>query len=116
MRFFYIPYIVFCIILVTQFIINVSDKPEMSQTVTEEKKIDIYFKSNLPAVENIKKDFFTLKAKDNKVYLYNQNDEIVQILNIDYSSLREYDKNQFNNGIKANNMQEVYSLIEDFTN
>lgn len=117
MKKFYIPYIVFCILILTLFVTNLKNSPkkqvaEVKQSLiqNEEKRTDV------TETEFIENKYFIVRANDNKIFLYDNNDNIIEKLNIDYLTLREYDKNQFLNGIKVNNMQEVYQLIEDFSN
>ena len=120
MKKFYIPYIVFCIIVLTLFVINLNKVPKQEvrevipQTTNNNKKIEI--SENKETKEKSKESFLLIKASENSVYLYDENNNIIEKLNIDYKNLREYDKNQFLNGIKVKSMQEVYQLMEDFSN
>ena len=118
MKKIYIPYIVFCILMLTLFVINLNK---------QEHQIDIEVNPQVSKRQNIntgliidnddsKDKFYVIKAKDNNIFLLDNNENTLKKLDIDYLTLREYDKNQFLNGIKVTDMEEVYQLIEDFSN
>ncbi len=58
---------------------------------------------------------YTVKSKENEIYVYNSQNKIVSKLDIDYNSLRKYDREQFDRGIVVENFEEIYHIVEDFT-
>lgn len=120
MKKFYIPYIVFCIILLTLFVINLNSAPRKNPA--GEKKEYVKAEEKYTEIKNDSKDiktesnYYTVKANENNIFLYDKNNNIIEKLDIDYANLREYDKNQFINGIRVTSMNDVYLLLEDFSN
>ena len=120
MRKIYIPYIVFCILITTLFVINLFSGPNqptynVQQKIVETKKEIVEDNQDENKTEK-ERDFYTVKAMENNIYLYDKNNNILDKLNINYNNLREYDKKQFEIGIKITDMSGVYQLIEDFSN
>lgn len=119
MKKFYIPYIVFCIILLTLFAIKLSYEPDNNITNTEPAPMvnDSEIKNtgnNEKKIEN-ETNYYIVRASGNNIFLFDKNHTVIEKLDIDYNNLREYDKNMFLNGVQFNDMQEVYQLIEDFS-
>lgn len=118
MKKFYIPYIVFCLLILTLFVTNLKNN-EMENTIeTKPHIVNTNKKSNkiINNKKNTETKSYIVRADNDNVFLYDGEENIIRKLNIDYPSLREYDKNQFLNGIKFNDIQSVYQLIEDFSN
>ena len=118
MRKIYIPYIVFCILLITLFVIMMFNEQDQSpyyseNTITENKVIK---KTQENKIDEKEREYYIVKANDESIYLYDNRNNILDKLNINYDNLREYDKKQFNVGIKLTDMLGVYQLIEDFSN
>lgn len=116
----YIPYIVFCMLLTTLFVVNIFDNKKQT-TYSEDEKImetkkKVVNDSKSKAKLDSENEFYTVKAMENNIYLYDKNNNILDKLNINYNNLREYDKNQFELGIEISDMSGVYQLIEDFSN
>lgn len=97
MKKFYIPYIVFCFVVLTLIIFPYKN---ISKPIIEEKTQKTY----------------TVKAKNNKILLFNNENKIIKELDIDYDSLRSFDKEQLNKGIKIADHKELNQFIEDFSN
>lgn len=120
MKKFYIPYIVFCIILITLFIFKISTEDKKDEINAVPSPLTNYNENKEEKnilQENQDSDlFYVIRASENNIFLFDKNNKVIEKLNIDYMNLREYDKNLFLNGIKVDNMQDVYQLIEDFTN
>lgn len=120
MKKFYIPYIVFSIILLTLFVINLNSAPK--EIPIEEKNESIKAEEKTTEIKNVVEDtktessHYTVKASENNIFLYDKNNNVIKKLDIDYANLREYDKNQFINGIRVMSMDDVYLLLEDFSN
>lgn len=120
MKKFYVPYIVFVIILGTLFIINLKNEPQKmindakDESLINTPKLEIKKNPVNNKVEN--ESFFIIKSSGDNVYLFDSDDNVVEKLSIDYDNLREYDKQLFLKGIKVDSIQEVYHLIEDFSN
>ena len=120
MKKFYIPYIVFCIILLSLFIININSAPKKNPI--EYKKEYVKAEKKSSEIKNDAKDikaessYYTVKASENDIFLYDKNNNVIEKLDIDYSNLRQYDKNQFIKGIRITSMDDVYILLEDFSN
>ena len=119
MKKFYIPYIVFSIIFVTLFVIKITTKDENNiKYIPPNPTTEKPEQQEKTIIEEIQDDdiYYIVRASENKIFLYDKKNNIIEKLNIDYNNLREYDKNLFLNGIKVTDMQDVYQLIEDFTN
>lgn len=101
MKKIYIPYIVFSIIILTLIVLS----------HVKSKEIDTN-KINVP-----EKSLYVIKASsDNKVYLLNNKNHILKELNINFNSLRKYDKEQLKNGLLVSTKNELNQIIEDFSN
>lgn len=100
MKKIYIPYIVFSIIILTLIVLS----------HVKSKEIDTN-KINVP-----EKNLYVIKASDNKVYLLNNKNHILKELNINFNSLRKYDKEQLKNGLLVSTKNELNQIIEDFSN
>ena len=120
MKKIHIPYIVFCVILLTLFMINISNSERNNYKNINSAPINNYKETekdrNIFEKTNDEEIYYIVKASNNDIFLYDKNYNVIEKLNINYNSLREYDKNLFLNGIKVDDMQDVYHLIEDFTN
>ena len=60
-------------------------------------------------------EMYTIRSENSNINVYNSDNEIINKLNIDYDSLREYDKRQFDDGIVVGSLEEVYLIAEDFS-
>lgn len=60
-------------------------------------------------------EMYTIRSENSNINVYNSDNEIINQLNIDYDSLREYDKRQFDDGIVVGSLEEVYHIAEDFS-
>ena len=60
-------------------------------------------------------EMYTIRSENSDINVYNSDNEIIRQLNIDYDSLREYDKKQFDDGIVVESLEEVYHIAEDFS-
>ena len=59
---------------------------------------------------------YVVKARKKEIFLYDNNNNIIKNLNIDYDSLREFDKEQLKKGLIIKNPDDLIEFIEDFTN
>lgn len=118
MKKFYIPYIVFCILILTLFVTNLKNTEPKDTAEQNPHIVNTDNKSDkiIDSEKNTEKKSYIVRADNDNVFLYDNDENVIKKLNIDYPSLREYDKNQFLNGIKFNDIQSVYQLIEDFSN
>lgn len=94
------------------------DAPENNNTATQEENyVTSEYKANAKpqAEESNFKPYYTVKSTDGEIYVYNSDNEIVKKLDIDYNSLREYDKEQFQKGIVIEDIEDVYHIAEDFS-
>ena len=66
--------------------------------------------------KKVNENAYTIKATNKKILLYNSKNEIIKELNIDYNSLRNFDKEQFEKGITISESNELNQIIEDFLN
>lgn len=55
-----------------------------------------------------------LKQEENHLAVYRADKQIEKFLSVDFSALPEFDRNALKNGIIFDNMEQVYSVIEDF--
>lgn len=119
MKKIYIPYIVFAMLTAILFILKLSNAAEKTsqidviKPITEIKQQSNHTKTNKNDIENY---HYMIKAVDNEILLLDEKNNVINKLNIDYNSLRSYDRNLFLNGIKKNSINEVYQLVEDFSN
>ena len=60
-------------------------------------------------------EMYTIRSENSDINVYNSDNEIIRQLNIDYDSLREYDKKQFDDGIVVGSLEEVNHIAEDFS-
>lgn len=58
---------------------------------------------------------YTVKSDGSDIYVYNSDNKIVEKLNINYTSLRKYDKEQFDRGITVDSIEDIYHIAEDFS-
>ena len=109
----HIPYIVFSLIMIALFVFNVFH-PEKNENVSHKKtdkpKQSAEFEDNKKTP-----DTYVVKADGKQIFLYDNEQRIIQRLNIDFNNLREYDKNMLIEGIYFDNIEDVYLLIEDFS-
>ena len=111
----HIPYIVFVIlILILLFISNYrTNILQQNTTNYEVDKNEFKTKNELPEKDKL---FYLVKEKNNEIFLYDGNMKVIEKLDINFNDLREYDKKMFVFGIKFENIDDVYSLLEDFSN
>lgn len=70
---------------------------------------------NTKKQENIERNVpYVLKNYENCVALYKGNEIIEVFQSVNFNALPEYDKNQLKKGITFNDVESVYSLIEDY--
>ncbi len=119
MRKIHILYLVFIIVIAILFIPKLisctknNDEEAQRKLESINKNFDIFdIENNKDELDNL----YIIKAHGEEIYLYDSNFNVIEKMNIDYSSLREYDKTLFINGIYIDNMEDVYSLVEDFSN
>ncbi len=117
MKKFYIPYIVFCIILLTLFVVNTADISTKEQTYTIPDTENSNYQAEIEDIKEKNEDiYYTVKSSGNYLYLFDNNENLIKNLYIDVDNMREYDRDLFEKGIKIKTMDEVYQLIEDFSN
>ena len=113
----YIPYVVFVIFIVTLFIFNIYRNNIKHESSTLN---DYNYNENKTENPNTTEDFenfyYMVKEKNNEIFLFDNNMNILKKLNINFVGLREYDKKIFEQGISFDNIGDVYSLMEDFSN
>lgn len=124
MKKFYIPYIVVLTIIaviysVTTFTNNKSREIQSSENIPE-KKSEIISKTPNNVNDDYKeieqaKEYYTIKSENKSILVYNSENEVVKKLEIDYNSLRDYDKKQFDEGITVDTLEDVYHIAEDFS-
>lgn len=110
MKKFYIPYIVFAVIFIFLFLYN-QQIPQNNIKKTETNNI-IDKQTTHKHISN----YYTIKSENNSIFLFDNNNLILNKLDIDYKNLRKFDKDLFDKGIVVSEMSEVYQLIEDFSN
>lgn len=109
------------LIIFTVFLIN-TDKSQTKKELLNDNKLKI----NSVKTENTNQqtkeitnenepEFFTIKFDGNKTNVYDKNDNIIRSLDIDFPSLREYDKSQLKQGVTVYSIDEVNEFAEDFT-
>lgn len=113
----YIQYVVFGILLVTLLVFNNYSNNSTRKNI-QENHTDFHNDKNIVTnfYENDMEKFYFVKENNNEIFLYDNNMNMIKKLDIDFSGLREYDKKIFVSGIRFNNMDDVYCLIEDFSN
>lgn len=109
------------LIIFTVFLIN-TDKSQTKKELLNDNKSKINSvkteKTNQQTKEITNEDepeFFTIKFDGNKTNVYDKNDNIIRSLDIDFPSLREYDKSQLKQGVTVYSIDEVNEFAEDFT-
>jgi len=109
----YIPFIISAAFLIVLVIISIIFLYANKQ---EEFKISIDTNNKIVAKSNIKTpDKFTLKSINNEIFLYDNKNNVIKKIDINYNLLRDYDKKQFKNGIVVSSLEEVFQIIEDFS-
>ena len=113
----HIPYVVFGLLFAILFIQNsFQQKNFKEKTIIENNKYYDKSQEEKSIVENNANNFYLIKENNEEIYLYDSKLCVIEKLNIDYKNLRQYDKNMFKNGMYFESLNEVYQLIEDFTN
>lgn len=125
MKKFYIPYIVVLTIIaviysVTTFTNNKPREIQSSENIPEKKSENIISKTPNNINGDYKemeppKEYYTIKSENKSILVYNSENEVVKKLEIDYNSLRDYDKKQFDEGITVDTLEDVYHIAEDFS-
>ena len=110
-----IPYVVFIILIVILMVIA-NYRIDVLQPNTTNYDVD----KDESETQNLlpeKKDFvYLVKENNNEIFLYDSNMYVIEKLDINFNGLREYDKKMFTLGIEFENIDDVYGLIEDFSN
>ena len=105
-------------LLISLFVVTLINDKEKIPDYNEEKITKEY--KTEEKIENTPKELdsnhYIVKTYQNNIFLFDNENNIVKKLDINYNDLREYDKKQFNSGIKLPDISSVYQLIEDFTN
>ncbi len=112
----HIQYIVFSLIIIVLFVLNVLQNKKsdnISHTKLDKPKQSI--KSEANEKKQINSETYTIKADNEQIFLYDNEENVIQKLNIEFNNLREYDKKMFVEGIYFDNIEDVYLLIEDFS-
>ena len=111
----YIPYVVFVVLITILLFLGILKKEAISHNTTNYNQYNnkSEAKNSLPQNDEI---FYLVKEKNSEIFLYDNNMHIVEKLNRNFDDLREYDKKIFISGIRFENINDVYSLIEDFSN
>ena len=109
MKKFYIPYILFCIVSLILLLRNLTYEHKTNDYVYLTKEISPY---------KIKKTYniYTIKSLNEDIVVFDKNDELLFKLNIDYKTLRDYDRKKFDIGIKVYDINALSEIIEDFSN
>lgn len=122
MKKFYTLYIVLALIICFFYakgnLLNKKDesgKKVDNEIVNIEEKAESNIGVEVIADEISDRELYTIKSENSDINVYNSDNEIIRQLNIDYDSLREYDKKQFDDGIVVESLEEVYHIAEDFS-
>ncbi|MEE1042357.1 MAG: hypothetical protein UH854_00165, partial [Clostridia bacterium] len=89
---------------------NNIENPKKTKVINSDDIVEKQENNN--AISN----YYVVRSENNSVFLYDNNNLMLNKLNIDYSNLRKFDKEQFDKGIIVSEMSDVYQLIEDFSN
>ena len=114
----YVIYTVLCLIIAYILIINiriVNKNYIDTQSISfgdDTVKI-INNEKNIPIIEQDKN--YVIKLYDGNLTVYDWENRIVETITVDVSSMREYDKNQFEKGIVVSNIEEIKHIAEDFS-
>ena len=112
----HIQYIVFSLIIMVLFVLNVlqnKKKDNISHTESGKPKQGIEYEAKEKNQNH--SETYTWKADNEQIFLYDNEENVIQKLNIEFNNLREYDKKMFVEGIYFDNIEDVYFLIEDFS-
>ena len=118
MKKIYIPYIVFSLLLMSIFVVTlINDQKKIPHydDIKNPNKEEVEIKPENTTKETVK-DYYIVKKYQNNIFLYDNKNNILKKLDINYNDLREYDKKQFTAGIKLPDISSVNQLIEDFSN
>ena len=123
MKKFLIPYTIVIssiLIIFSVLTINTGKTPPKTE-ITQDKKTQLNpVKSANPAPETEPEtnedetEFYTIRYDGSKTNVYDKDDNVVRSLNINFPSLREYDKDQLKRGVTVYSVEEVNEFAEDF--
>lgn len=71
--------------------------------------------NEIKATKTYNEKNYIVKYINNSVVVLDSSDKVIKTLDIDYNSLRDYDKEQLLAGIRVNDSEDIYQLTEDFT-